>query len=77
MHHNIMYNNNTKRICQYKLIKYISTIALTSLQEDNTIKQISTIVDRSDLLKDDYRQGGSGCRSVQIRSAVADACYFL
>jgi len=40
-----MYNNNTKRICQYKLIKYISTIALTSLQEDNTIKQISTIVD--------------------------------
>lgn len=53
MHHNIMYNNNTKRICQYKLIKYISTIALTSLQEDNTIKQISTIVDRSDLLKGD------------------------
>ena len=53
MHHNIMYNNNTKRICLYKLIKYISTIALTSLQEDNTIKQISTIVDRSDLLKDD------------------------
>lgn len=53
MHHNIMYNNNTKRICQCKLIKYISTIALTSLQEDNTIKQISTIVDRSDLLKDD------------------------
>lgn len=45
MHNNIMYNNNTKRICQYKLIKYISTIALTSLQEDNTIKQISTIVD--------------------------------
>lgn len=45
MHHNIMYNNNTKRICKYKLIKYISTIALTILQEDNTIKQISTIVD--------------------------------
>lgn len=52
MHHNILYNNNTKRICQYKSIKYISTIVLTSLQEDNTIKQISTIVDRSDLLKD-------------------------
>lgn len=52
MHHNIPYNNNTKRICQYISIKYISTIVLTSLQEDNTIKQISTIVDRSDLLKD-------------------------
>ena len=48
MHHNIMYNNNTKRICQYKLIKYISTIVLTGLQEDNTIKQISTIVDKQD-----------------------------
>lgn len=45
MHHNIIYNNNIKRICQYKLIKYILTIALTSLQEDNTIKQISTIID--------------------------------
>ena len=53
MHHNIIYNDNIKRICQYKLIKYISTIALTGLQEDNTMKQISTIVDRSDLLKDD------------------------
>lgn len=42
------YNNNTKRICQYKLIKYISTIVLTGLQEDNTIKQISTIVDKQD-----------------------------
>ena len=52
MHHNISYNNNTKRICQYISIKYIPTIVLTSLQEDNTIKQISTIVDRSDLLKD-------------------------
>ena len=51
MHHK--YNNNTIRICQYKLINYISTIVLTGLQEDNTIKQISTIVDRSDLLKDD------------------------
>ena len=48
MHHNIIYNNDTKRICQNKLIKYISTIALTSLQEDNTIKQISTIVDKQD-----------------------------
>ena len=46
MHHK--YNNNTKRICQYKLIKYISTIVLTGLQEDNTIKQISTIVDKQD-----------------------------
>ena len=27
-------------------------IILTSLQEDNIINQISTIVDRSDLLKD-------------------------
>lgn len=45
MHQCVIYNNNTERICQYKLIKYISTIALTSLQEDNTIKQISTIVD--------------------------------
>jgi hypothetical protein len=43
MHHK--YNNNTKRICQYKLI---STIVLTGLQEDNTIKQISTIVDKQD-----------------------------
>lgn len=48
MHHNIIYNNDTKRIYQYRLIKYISTIALTSLQEDNTIKQISTIVDKQD-----------------------------
>lgn len=46
MHHK--YNNNTKRICQYKLIRYISTIVLTGLQEDNTIKQISTIVDKQD-----------------------------
>lgn len=48
MHQCVIYNNNTERICQYKLIKYISTIALTSLQEDNTIKQISTIVDKQD-----------------------------